>query len=160
MGMQLVQSHLSPMCSLPCNELMGYLTSFNFSHSLLIYCLFKACSITEIKLRDFFTISFCCYSVFFIFLCFSLCRPFHQFMSSIKLKFKQDLLYKGFRTGIVNLSLQLWHQMNTKKRALNKMLCDNKDNYRSWCQMLQETGVDPHHTYVCSAVASYSLEIN
>ena len=33
------------------------------------------------------------------------------------------------------VSLQFWHQMNIKKRAQNKMFCDNKDNGHSWCQI-------------------------
>ena len=37
---------------------------------------------------------------------------------------------------IVNVSLQLWYQMNNKKRPLKKMLCDTKENCQPWCQII------------------------
>ena len=46
-------------------------------------------------------------------------------------QYKKDLFITGFLSaghGIVNVYLQLWHQMKNKKRALNNMLCDAKEN--------------------------------
>ena len=45
-----------------------------------------------------------------------------QFLEINDLKMKKF----GFSLYFVMVSLQLWHQTNSKKKALNKKPCDNK----------------------------------
>ena len=48
----------------------------------------------------------------------------HMVVGSISAK----CLLGFFSVGIVNVSLQVWHQMNNRRKTLNKKLYDSKED--------------------------------
>ena len=62
-------------------------------------------------------------------------RIFEDFIYFSKVGSRATSTTSDFHLDIVHMSLQLWRQMLNKKRTLNKMLWDNKENSQAWRQI-------------------------